>query len=168
MVRHRLFDVDLVLNRALVYGLLAAFVTAVYVAVVIGVGRLVGSGADLVLTVTATVLVALGFAPVREWARGLANRWVYGERQAPYEVLTSLGGRLAAALTPDELLPAIAHAAAVGVGAAAAEVRLTLRAARGAATNRSSTATPSVRARPPRRRTSCPSAPAAPRSGSSP
>ena len=126
MVRHRLFDVDLVLNRALVYGLLAAFVTAVYVAVVIGVGRLVGSGADLVLTVTATVLVALGFAPVREWARGLANRWVYGERQAPYEVLTALGGRLAAALTPDELLPAIAHAAAVGVGAAAAEVRLTL------------------------------------------
>ncbi len=126
VVRHRLFDVDLVLNRALVYGLLAAFVTAVYVAVVIGVGRLVGSGADLVLTVTATVLVALGFAPVREWARGLANRWVYGERQAPYEVLTSLGGRLAGALTPDELLPAIAHAAAVGVGAAAAEVRLTL------------------------------------------
>ena len=76
------------------------------------------------LTVTATVLVALGFAPVREWARGLANRWVYGERQAPYEVLTALGSRLAAALTPDELLPAIAHAAAVGVGAAAAEVRL--------------------------------------------
>jgi len=126
VVRHRLFDVDLVLNRALVYGLLAAFVTAVYVAVVIGIGRLVGSGADLVLTVTATVLVALGFAPVREWARGLANRWVYGERQAPYEVLTALGGRLAGALTPDELLPAIAHAAAVGVGAAAAEVRLTL------------------------------------------
>ncbi|HEX3261734.1 MAG TPA: ATP-binding protein [Pseudonocardia sp.] len=126
VVRHRLFDVDLVLNRALVYGLLAAFVTAVYVAVVIGVGRLVGSGADLVLTVTATVLVALGFAPVREWARRLANRWVYGERQAPYEVLTALGGRLAGALTPDELLPAIAHAAAVGVGAAAAEVRLTL------------------------------------------
>ena len=126
VVRHRLFDVDLVLNRALVYGLLAAFVTAVYVAVVIGIGRLVGSGADLVLTVTATVLVALGFAPVREWAQGLANRWVYGERQAPYEVLTALGGRLAGALTPDELLPAIAHAAAVGVGAAAAEVRLTL------------------------------------------
>lgn len=126
VVRHRLFDVDLVLNRALVYGLLAAFVTAVYVAVVIGIGRLVGSGADLVLTVTATVLVALGFAPVREWARGLANRWVYGERQAPYEVLTALGGRLAGALTPDELLPAIAHAAAVGVGAAAAEVRLVL------------------------------------------
>ena len=124
VVRHRLFDVDLVLNRTLVYGLVAAFVTAVYVAVVIGIGRLVGSGADLVLTVTATVLVALGFAPVREWARGLANRWVYGERQAPYEVLTALGSRLAAALTPDELLPAIAHAAAVGVGAAAAEVRL--------------------------------------------
>jgi signal transduction histidine kinase len=123
VVWHRLFDVDLVLNRALVYGLLAAFVTAVYVAVVIGVGRLVGSGADLVLTITATVLVALGFAPVREWARGLANRWVYGERQAPYEVLTALGGRLAGALTPDELLPAIAHAAAVGVGAAAASVR---------------------------------------------
>jgi signal transduction histidine kinase len=124
VVRHRLFDVDLVLNRTLVYGLVAAFVTAVYVAVVIGIGSLIGSGADLVLTVTATVLVALGFAPVREWARGLANRWVYGERQAPYEVLTELGGRLAAALTPDELLPAIAHAAAVGVGAATAEVRL--------------------------------------------
>ena len=128
ILRHRLFDIDVVINRTVVYGLLAVFVTAVYVAVVIGVGRLLGGGArlDPVLSVAATVLVAVAFAPVREWLRGLANRWVYGERRSPYELLTELGRRLAGSLSADELLPTIAHAAAAGVGATAAEVRVAL------------------------------------------
>ena len=128
ILRHRLFDIDVVINRTVVYGLLAVFVTAVYVAVVIGVGRLLGRGArlDPVLSVAATVLVAVAFAPVREWLRGLANRWVYGERRSPYELLTELGRRLAGSLSADELLPTIAHAAAAGVGATAAEVRVEL------------------------------------------
>jgi hypothetical protein len=62
------------------------------------------------------VLVALGFAPVREW--GARARQPLGLRRAAgaRRVLTALGQPLAGALTPDELLPAIAHAAAVGVG----------------------------------------------------
>jgi signal transduction histidine kinase len=126
VLRHRLFDVDLVINRAVVYGLLALFVAAVYVAVVVLVGRWVGGDRETELTVLATALVALGVAPVRERAGALANRWVYGERRSPYELLTDLGRRLSGALSPDDLLPGIAQSVAGGVGAAAAEVRLHL------------------------------------------
>ena len=78
------------------------------------------------MSVLATVIVALAFAPVREWARRLANRLVYGETASPYDVLADLGHRLAGALPPDDLLPSLARSAATGVGASAAEVRLIL------------------------------------------
>lgn len=126
VLRHRLFDVDVVISAALVYGGLAVAVTAVYVAVVVGGGRLLG-GASLVPSLAATVLVALGFAPARERARRLADRWVYGARGSPYELLAAFGRRVAGAVSTDELLPGVAHAAADGVGAAAAQVRLALR-----------------------------------------
>ena len=44
VLRYRLYDIDLVINRALVYGALAAFITAVYVGIVVGIGRLAGTG----------------------------------------------------------------------------------------------------------------------------
>ncbi|TMD38162.1 MAG: hypothetical protein E6I88_14590, partial [Chloroflexi bacterium] len=43
MLRYRLYDIDLVINKSLVFGALAAFITAVYVAIVAGLGTVVGS-----------------------------------------------------------------------------------------------------------------------------
>jgi signal transduction histidine kinase len=128
VLRHRLFDVDVVINRAIVYLVLIVFATGAYVVLVVGFGRLVGrsSGPDVWLSVVATTIVALAFAPVRERARRIANRVVYGETTAPYEVLADLGRRLAGALSPDSLLPSLARSAATGVGATAADVRLAL------------------------------------------
>jgi signal transduction histidine kinase len=128
VLRHRLFDVDVVINRAIVYLVLIVFATGTYVVLVVGIGRLVGpsSGPAIWLSVVATTVVALAFAPVRERARRFANRVVYGETTAPYEVLADLGRRLAGALSPDDLLPSLARSAATGVGATAAEVRLAL------------------------------------------
>ncbi|MGH2703586.1 MAG: hypothetical protein ACRDJ4_00375, partial [Actinomycetota bacterium] len=87
ILKHGLYDIDVVISRTLVYGALAAFITLVYVSVVVGVGRLVGAAdrPNLGLSLAATAIVAVAFQPVRSRLQGLANRLVYGERLSPYE-----------------------------------------------------------------------------------
>jgi signal transduction histidine kinase len=126
VLKYRLYDIDLVVNRALVYGALGAFITAVYVTVVFGISAAVDATTelDVWLSLLATVIVALAFQPVREQAQRLANRLVYGRRASPYEVLADFSRRLVGALAADEVLPRMAEAAAQGVGAARARVRV--------------------------------------------
>ena len=128
VLRYRLYDIDVVINRTLVYGALAAFITAVYVGVVVGIGTLVGSGSrpNLALSIVATAIVAVAFQPVRESVQRFANRLVYGERATPYEVMAGFADRMAGTLSADEVLPQMAEAAARGVGAQAARVTLIL------------------------------------------
>jgi signal transduction histidine kinase len=117
VLKYRLYDVDLVLNKAVVYGALAVFITAVYLTVVIGVGSLIGYASNPVLSAIAAAIVALAFQPARRWAQRLANRVVYGKRATPYEVLADLGGRLANEYAADDVLDRIAAVVADGVGA---------------------------------------------------
>ena len=122
--RYGLYEIDVVLNRALVYGALAAFITAVYVGIVVGVGTVVGSRTqpNLGLSILATAMVAVAFQPVRERVQRVANRLVYGKRATPYEVMADFSERMSETLAPDEVLPRMAEAAARGVGAEAARV----------------------------------------------
>jgi signal transduction histidine kinase len=126
VLRYRLYDIDVVINKTLVYGALAAFITGVYIAIVVGVGALFGRGGrpSVGLSIVATVVVALAFQPVRERVQHLANRLVYGKRATPYEVLSSFSERLSAAYAADELLPRMARTLAEGVGARRADVWL--------------------------------------------
>jgi signal transduction histidine kinase len=103
--RHRLWDVDAVINRSLVYGALTLGVVAVYVAVVALLGGLLGSttGAPLV----ATALVAVGVSPARQRLGRLANRIVYGDQDDPGAVLRTLAARLDAAAGTDTLHPSV-------------------------------------------------------------
>ena len=110
VLRYRLFDIDLVINRALLLGAMAVFISAVYVAIVVGVGALVGSQASPLLSATAAAVVALAFQPVRRRAQRLADRLVYGKRASPYEVLSQFSDRLGNAYASDELLPRMARA----------------------------------------------------------
>src|SRR5258708_19013305 len=86
ILKSRLYDIDVVISRTLVYGSLAAFITAVYVGIVVGVGTLVGSGGqpNLLLSIVATAIVAVAFQPVRERLERIANRLVYGKPATPY------------------------------------------------------------------------------------
>jgi hypothetical protein len=61
ILKHRLYDIDLVINKTLVYGVMAAFITAAYVAIVVGLGRAIGSQRNLGLAILATALVAVAF-----------------------------------------------------------------------------------------------------------
>ncbi len=124
--RYHLYDIDVVINKTLVYGSLAVFITGVYVAIVVGLGSLAQRGArpSLALSIAATAVVAIAFQPVRAWVQRLANRLVYGRRATPYQVLADFAGRMAGAYAAEDLLPRMAKILAEGTGAARADVWL--------------------------------------------
>jgi len=106
VLRHRLYDIDRLITRTVVYGLLTALASTVYLAIVVGIGTLVGSRGkpNLFLTIVATAVIAVAFQPARDRSRRLANRLVYGKRATPYEVLSGFSRSMAKASTDDSLL----------------------------------------------------------------
>jgi signal transduction histidine kinase len=124
ILKYRLYEIDLVINRAVVYGTLAAFITLVYVGLVVGVGAAVGNQRSPWLSALAAAIVAVAFQPVRQWARRLANRVVYGHRASPYEVLSDFAERISGAYANEDVLPRMAQIVAAGTGAASAVVWL--------------------------------------------
>jgi signal transduction histidine kinase len=122
--RYRLYDIDLVINKTLVYGILAGFVTAVFFALVVGVGTLAGGRSNTFLAAVAAAIVAIVFQPVRRWAQHLADRLVYGERATPYEVLSGFSDKLADTYSVDDVLPRTARVLAEGLGAASVAIVL--------------------------------------------
>ena len=121
--KYRLYDIDVVISKTIVYGSLAAFITLVYVVIVAGIGSVgtgflrAGSQPDLGLSILATAVVAVAFQPVRERMQRLANRLVYGKRATPYEALSEFAGRLGGTYAADDLLPQMARVLAEGTGA---------------------------------------------------
>lgn len=107
ILRYRLWDIDLVINRTLVYGALTASVIGIYILVVGYLGVLFRTGGNLAISLVATGLVAVLFQPLRERLQRSVNRLMYGERDEPYGVLSRLGRRLEGTLAPEAVLPAI-------------------------------------------------------------
>ena len=127
ILKHGLYDIDVVINKALVFGLLAGFITVVYVGIVVGVGHLAGRGdrPNIVLSIAATTFVAVAFQPVRERVERFANRLVYGRRATPYEVLSDFADRVGGAYDATALLPVMARTVAEGLDATRVEIWLT-------------------------------------------
>ncbi|MGQ0668422.1 MAG: sensor histidine kinase [Actinomycetota bacterium] len=130
ILKYRLYDLDIVIKKTVVFGLLAGFITLVYLAVVVGLPTLVlgigtgkSSGFSL-LYLGATLIIALAFQPMRNAARRLADRLVYGGRATPYEVLSEFSDRLAGAYSTVDVLPRLAQILAAGTGAERARVWL--------------------------------------------
>jgi len=123
ILKYRLYDLDVVVRKAVVFAVLAAFVTVVYVGIVVGITRLVGSD-SLVSSIAATAVVATLFQPMRGWATSLANRLVYGRRAEPYEVLSRFSDRVGGTYASEDVLPRMARVIGEGVGAERVEVWL--------------------------------------------
>lgn len=114
VLRHNLFDIDILINRTLVYSLLTACVVSLYAAIVGGLGALFQAQGSLLFSLLATGFIAVLFQTLRERLQRAINRLMYGERDEPYQVLTRLGQRLEAAIEPAAALPltveTVAHA----------------------------------------------------------
>ncbi|MFC2176805.1 ATP-binding protein [Actinomycetota bacterium] len=123
ITRYGLYNIDIVVSRSITYGALAVFIAGVYVALVVGVGSVLGGDSSFGLSIAATVLVAIVFEPARRWVERRANRLVYGERATPYEVLVSFTRR-SSELSDEELLERVPHLVVDGTGAATATLWL--------------------------------------------
>jgi signal transduction histidine kinase len=104
ILRHRLYGLDVYVNRWLVYTALTVILGGLYVAVVLGLGRLLGQNASLEVALPATAAVAVAFQPVRERLQRSINRLLYGQRDEPYAAVSSLGRRLGEAIGQAEVL----------------------------------------------------------------
>ena len=124
VLKYRLYEIDVVISKTVVYGVLAAFFTAVYVAVVVGIGTAIGSTHNPFLTLLAAAVIALVFNPVRDRAKRFANRIVYGKRASPYEVLSEFSERMAGTYSVEDVLPQMAGI--LGEGTAARQARVWL------------------------------------------
>jgi signal transduction histidine kinase len=107
ILRYRLYDIDLVINRALVYGSLTGCVVGIYVLIVGYLGVLLSTESNLAISLLATGVVAVLFAPLRSRLQRSVNRLMYGERDDPYEVISRLGERLEGTLSPEAVLPTV-------------------------------------------------------------
>jgi signal transduction histidine kinase len=125
ILKYRLYEIDVIINRAVVYGLLAAAFTAAYLVIVVGIGSLIGYGVgNPLLTTIAAVAIALLFQPLRRRAQQVANRLVYGDRATPYQVLSDFAERMAGTYGLDDVLQRMASILAQGAGATRVDVWL--------------------------------------------
>ena len=104
VLQHRLYEVDVLVNRALLYALLTAVVAGIYVLVVAGVGAMLNERGAGWLPWLATAAVAVAFQPLRETIQRGVNRLTYGAWDDPQTLVRSMHARLEQAVTPERAL----------------------------------------------------------------
>lgn len=115
LLRYRLWDIDILINRTLVYVALTTLVVGLYALMVAGIGRLFHSQNNLAISLLATGVIAVLFQPAREWLQRLTNRWLFGERDDPAGVLTRLTTQLVGENSGDSLLNSLVETIAISL-----------------------------------------------------
>ena len=116
--------IDKILAATISLAGLGSVVAVVYLAIVLGLGRVPTDKERtlLVLSMVAAALAALLYVPTRTRLNQLATRLIYGERHAPDEVIRSFGSRLSRAIPLDELMLQMAESLRKTLGLDVAEV----------------------------------------------
>jgi signal transduction histidine kinase len=107
ILRNRLWDIDLIISRTLIWGLLTGLVIGIYLMIVGGLGALIQARQSFIPPMIAAGVIALLFHPLQHRVRRGVNRLIYGQRDEPYTVLSQLGKRLEMTLSPEDVLPTI-------------------------------------------------------------
>jgi signal transduction histidine kinase len=107
VLRHQLFDIEVVVGRTVVYGLLTAALVLVYATVLAVAGATLPAGGEGIAPVLAVALVAVAFAPLRDWLQRQVRRRLYGDRAQPYAALVRISRELSATSTPRQLQAAL-------------------------------------------------------------
>lgn len=108
ILRYRLWEIDVLLNRTLVYGVLTAATVGLYIFIVGYLGAVFRSDDNMLISLAATGIVAVAFQPLRARIQRGINRLIYGERDEPHTVITRLGEQLESALAPESVLTTVA------------------------------------------------------------
>lgn len=112
ILRYRLWDIHILVNRALVYGLLTTLVVALYIVIVGTLGNFLQAGGSLPVSLLGTGIIAISFQPLRDRLQRSVNRLLYGERDDPYAVLGRLSERLEVVAASPSVLPTIVETVA--------------------------------------------------------
>jgi signal transduction histidine kinase len=113
--RSRLWEIDSILNRTLVYGTLTTWVIIFYVLVVGGLGLVFQAQGNLLISLVATSVIAILFQPLRNRLQRTVNRFIYGERDDPYSILSRLSQQLETTLAQDAVLTTIVETVALAL-----------------------------------------------------
>ena len=127
ILRHGLYEIDLIVRKTVRYAILVALLLAIVVVGLLLVGAVaVGRGGGLrnepAGLLIVGVAIGLAFWPLRRLAGSVADRWIFGSRANPYEVLTEFSGRVGGAYAAEDVLPRMAQVLGMGLGADAAAV----------------------------------------------
>ena len=122
ILRYRLYDLDLVIKKTVLYATVALVLVAIFLVFAIVVGRtLIEAEPGAIL---ASIAMGLLVWPAVRVARRVADRVVYGRRATPYEVLTDFSHRLGGSYASEDVLPRMAAILGEAVGASRAIVWL--------------------------------------------
>lgn len=104
ILRYGLWDIDVIINRTLVYGALTAILVAIYALVVTSLGQIVQNEGNSVVSLLGAGVIAVLFQPLRQRLQNIINRLLFGRRDEPMAVMSELGASLEKMLSPDAAL----------------------------------------------------------------
>ena len=126
VLQYHLYDLDVVVKKALVAGALVLLVITAYAAVVGLLGVITSGNESSGSVFIVALLLGLAFRPVARFARRIADRVVYGRRATPYEVLTEFSERVGESYATEDVLGRMAQILGQATGAGSARVWLRL------------------------------------------
>jgi signal transduction histidine kinase len=124
LFKYRLWDIDLVMRRSLVYGVLWLLIAGIYLAVATTFGLVAGARFPIEVAIVLTVAATLVFQPARNWLERLADRWVFGRRDSPAEALHQFGEGVATSTQPGSIVSELVTAVTRALGPAWVEVEI--------------------------------------------
>ena len=122
ILRYRLYDLDVVIKKTVLYATVALLLVTVFLGVAVGVGGVVIEASPA--AIGASLAMGLAFWPAVRFARRVADRVVYGRRATPYEVLADFSHRVGGSYAAEDVLSRMAQILATAVGAEKATIWL--------------------------------------------
>ncbi len=116
VLRHRLYEIDRLVRRSVVYGALWTLIAAVYVGIAAALGLAAGARFSVAVAVAVTIAVTLLFQPARRHLERVADRLVFGSRLTGVEVLARFGTTLREGFDLDQIAPRLAATVRAGLG----------------------------------------------------
>ncbi|MET3697562.1 histidine kinase [Bacillus oleivorans] len=105
--KYKLWDINIVIHRTILYGALSLFVILFYVLMVGLLSRFFQSEDNLLASIITAGIIAVCFQPLKERLQSIVNRLIFGDRDNPYKILNQLNSILEVSRSTDHVLPLV-------------------------------------------------------------